>query len=68
MVPIVNSLAFLFTVFGDWLAVRKVIAWGMYNPPTICIIYLTPSETWAGIGLVCLGIGLCVDSKRERAN
>lgn len=25
MVPIVNSLAFLFTVLGDWLAERKTI-------------------------------------------
>ncbi|KAI5805834.1 hypothetical protein EDC01DRAFT_640500 [Geopyxis carbonaria] len=46
-VPIVNSLAFLFTVLGDWLADRKVI----------------PLSTWIGMGLVCGGIGLCVKSK-----
>ncbi|TGZ85686.1 hypothetical protein EX30DRAFT_338017 [Ascodesmis nigricans] len=50
MVPIVNSLAFLFTVVGDWLAVRKMIA----------------LKTWIGMALVCVGIGLCVDSKRAK--
>ena len=31
-VPIVNSLAFLFTVLGDWVVDRKVITWGAYFP------------------------------------
>ncbi|KAA8905982.1 hypothetical protein FN846DRAFT_949467 [Sphaerosporella brunnea] len=46
-VPIVNSLAFLFTVLGDWWADGKVVTW----------------DTWAGIALVCGGIALCVSSK-----
>jgi len=29
-VPITNSLAFLFTVLGDWYVDRKVISRGMY--------------------------------------
>ncbi|KAH8154347.1 uncharacterized protein LAJ45_02115 [Morchella importuna] len=46
-VPIVNSLAFLFTVLGEWFAERKVIS----------------KETWIGMALVLAGIGLCVHSK-----
>ncbi|KAG0637248.1 integral membrane protein [Tuber brumale] len=47
-VPIVNSLAFLFTVLGDWLADGKKIH----------------RDTWIGMVLVLGGIGLCVHSKQ----
>lgn len=30
-VPITNSLAFLFTVLGDWYVDKKVISRGMFN-------------------------------------
>ncbi|KAL1962298.1 hypothetical protein VTN77DRAFT_9789 [Rasamsonia byssochlamydoides] len=46
-VPITNSMAFLFTVLGEWYVDRKVI----------------PRETWLGMGLVLGGIALCVESK-----
>jgi len=47
-VPITNSLAFLFTVFGDWYVDRKVIS----------------RDTWIGMTLSLGGIALCVQSKR----
>ncbi|EXJ73890.1 uncharacterized protein A1O5_03652 [Cladophialophora psammophila CBS 110553] len=46
-VPITNSLAFLFTVLGEWYAEGKLIS----------------RDTWLGMLLVCGGIGLCVWSK-----
>jgi len=46
-VPITNSLAFLFTVLGEWWAEGKVIN----------------RDTWIGMGLVLGGIALCVQSK-----
>ncbi|TVY46613.1 Transmembrane protein-like protein, partial [Lachnellula occidentalis] len=46
-VPITNSLAFLFTVLGDWYVDRKVIS----------------KDTWIGMTLSLVGIGLCVQSK-----
>ncbi|CAJ2502773.1 Uu.00g101670.m01.CDS01 [Anthostomella pinea] len=46
-VPIVNTLAFLFTVLGDWWVDRKVIS----------------RNTWIGMALSLCGIGLCVQSK-----
>ncbi|KIX00607.1 uncharacterized protein Z518_09672 [Rhinocladiella mackenziei CBS 650.93] len=46
-VPITNSLAFLFTVLGEWYAEGKLIS----------------KDTWVGMILVCAGIGLCVWSK-----
>ncbi|KAI9751347.1 MAG: hypothetical protein M1815_001176 [Lichina confinis] len=46
-VPITNSLAFLFTVLGEWYAEKKVIS----------------KDTWVGMALVLGGIGLCVQSK-----
>ncbi|KAF1919250.1 integral membrane protein [Ampelomyces quisqualis] len=46
-VPITNSLAFLFTVLGEWWAENKVIS----------------RETWIGMALVLAGIALCVQSK-----
>ncbi|KAF2154991.1 hypothetical protein K461DRAFT_105670 [Myriangium duriaei CBS 260.36] len=47
MVPITNSLAFMFTVLGEWWAEGKVIS----------------KNTWTGMGLVLGGIALCVHSK-----
>lgn len=46
-VPITNSLAFLFTVLGDWYVDGKIIS----------------KDTWLGMALVCAGIALCVMSK-----
>ncbi|GAD98820.1 integral membrane protein [Paecilomyces variotii No. 5] len=46
-VPITNSMAFLFTVLGEWYVERKVIE----------------RETWIGMFLVLGGIALCVTSK-----
>ncbi|KAF2812535.1 uncharacterized protein BDZ99DRAFT_518366 [Mytilinidion resinicola] len=46
-VPITNSLAFLFTVLGEWWAEGKVIN----------------KDTWIGMALVLGGIALCVQSK-----
>ncbi|CRG91102.1 hypothetical protein PISL3812_08150 [Talaromyces islandicus] len=48
-VPITNSMAFLFTVLGEWYVERKVIA----------------QETWLGMLLVLGGIALCVQSKNH---
>jgi drug/metabolite transporter (DMT)-like permease len=46
-VPITNSLAFLFTVLGEWWAEGKVIS----------------RDTWIGMSLVLGGIALCVHAK-----
>ncbi|KAK6865049.1 hypothetical protein PG995_001577 [Apiospora arundinis] len=46
-VPIVNTLAFLFTVLGDWWVEQKVIS----------------KDTWIGMALSLCGIALCVHSK-----
>jgi drug/metabolite transporter (DMT)-like permease len=46
-VPITNSLAFLFTVLGDWYVERKVIG----------------RDTWIGMALSLAGIAICVKSK-----
>ncbi|KAL1310632.1 hypothetical protein AAFC00_000903 [Neodothiora populina] len=46
-VPITNSLAFLFTVLGEWWADGKVIS----------------RDTWLGIAFVLGGITLCVHAK-----
>lgn len=46
-VPITNSLAFLFTVLGEWWAEGKVIS----------------RDTWIGMILVLGGIALCVHAK-----
>ncbi|KAI0833207.1 integral membrane protein [Hypoxylon sp. FL0890] len=46
-VPIVNTLAFLFTVLGDWWVDKKVIS----------------RDTWIGMVLSICGIALCVQSK-----
>ncbi|KAM3551749.1 hypothetical protein ARSEF4850_007717 [Beauveria asiatica] len=46
-VPIVNTMAFLFTVLGEWLVEGKVIS----------------RDTGAGMLFSLVGIGLCVYSK-----
>ncbi|KAH6674321.1 putative transmembrane protein like protein [Halenospora varia] len=46
-VPITNSLAFLFTVLGEWYVEKKVIS----------------RDTWIGMTLSLVGIALCVHSK-----
>ncbi|KAL3488500.1 hypothetical protein BJX62DRAFT_211686 [Aspergillus germanicus] len=46
-VPLANSSAFLFTVLGEWYVEKKVIE----------------KETWLGLALVLVGIGICVQSK-----
>ncbi|RPB27851.1 hypothetical protein L211DRAFT_833835 [Terfezia boudieri ATCC MYA-4762] len=46
-VPIINSVAFLFTVLGEYLAEGKGVE----------------RDTWAGMAMVCGGIALCVQSK-----
>ncbi|KAH7082444.1 integral membrane protein [Paraphoma chrysanthemicola] len=46
-VPITNSLAFLFTVLGEWFAEKKTIS----------------RDTWIGMAFVLGGIALCVQSK-----
>ncbi|GAB7358781.1 hypothetical protein MBLNU230_g4007t1 [Neophaeotheca triangularis] len=46
-VPITNSLAFLFTVLGEWYAEGKVIS----------------RDTWIGMAFVLGGIALCVHAK-----
>ncbi|EHL00407.1 integral membrane protein [Glarea lozoyensis ATCC 20868] len=51
MVPIVNTLAFLFTVLGEWWVERKVIG----------------RDTWIGMTLSLIGIALCVQSKNAAA-
>ncbi|KAJ3945256.1 uncharacterized protein N0V96_005282 [Colletotrichum fioriniae] len=48
-VPIVNTLAFLFTVIGDWWVEKKVIS----------------RETLVGMVLSLSGIALCVHSKTK---
>ncbi|EEH41057.1 hypothetical protein PAAG_03343 [Paracoccidioides lutzii Pb01] len=46
-VPITNSIAFLFTVLGEWYVEGKVIS----------------KSTWLGMFMVLGGIALCVHSK-----
>ncbi|KAI4212215.1 MAG: hypothetical protein LQ351_005085 [Letrouitia transgressa] len=46
-IPITNSLAFLFTVLGEWWAEGKMIS----------------RDTWIGMFCVLGGIALCVQSK-----
>ncbi|KAF8420810.1 integral membrane protein [Tirmania nivea] len=46
-VPIINSVAFLFTVLGEYLAEGKGVE----------------RDTWIGMAMVCGGIALCVQSK-----
>ncbi|KKZ61303.1 hypothetical protein EMCG_04079 [[Emmonsia] crescens] len=48
-VPITNSMAFLFTVLGEWYVEGKVIS----------------KSTWLGMFMVMGGIALCVHSKMQ---
>lgn len=63
-VPITNSLAFLFTVIGDWYVDRKVISRGTVFPLTFTTKLLKNIDTWIGMILSLGGIALCVQSKR----
>ncbi|KAI8950658.1 integral membrane protein [Xylaria longipes] len=63
-VPIVNTLAFLFTVLGDWWVDKKVIDRSESSYPLESETLLTETlDTWAGMILSLAGIALCVQSK-----
>lgn len=64
-VPITNSLAFLFTVLGEWWAEKKVITKGEFRAASLLEYCLMSPETdtWVGMALVLGGIALCVHSK-----
>lgn len=64
-VPIVNTLAFLFTVLGEWYVEGKVIGRGQFSPaPRVALHVLTAAtETGIGMALSLVGIALCVHSK-----
>jgi len=66
-VPITNSLAFLFTVFGDWWVERKVISRGKSSAPLRIRKRRTKTstDTWIGMALSLSGIALCVQSKNK---
>jgi hypothetical protein len=62
-VPIVNTVAFLFTVIGEWWVEGKVISRGM-SPVLLRLTgMLTVQDTMAGMVLSVGGIALCVHSK-----
>lgn len=56
-VPIVNTLAFLFTVLGDWWVDKKVISRGMFPHKPNQPYYLANFEqdTWIGMTLSLCG-------------
>lgn len=60
--PITNSLAFMFTVLGEWWAEKKVISRGRLHGGSYRF-RLTQTDTWIGMGLALAGIALCVQSK-----
>jgi hypothetical protein len=66
-VPITNSLAFLFTVLGEWWAEKKVITKGKFYVRVYFGSFsnwlLLGTDTWIGMALVLGGIALCVHSK-----
>ena len=69
-VPIVNTLAFLFTVVGDWWVDGKVISRSkqMTYPNAIVVQAQVEadqgsSDTMIGMFLSLTGIALCVHSK-----
>jgi hypothetical protein len=67
-VPITNSLAFLFTVLGEWWAEGKVISRGTYIEIESGCEGSRPftnhaTDTWIGMSLVLGGIALCVHAK-----
>lgn len=62
--PIVNTLAFLFTVVGDWWVESKVISRGLFLPlPPSFGMSADGTETMVGMVLSLSGIALCVHSK-----
>lgn len=65
-VPITNSLAFLFTVLGEWWAEGKVISRGSssdWAPAMVLLAKDRVADTWIGMAFVLGGIALCVQSK-----
>ena len=71
-VPITNSVAFLFTVLGEWWTERKAISRGMLFRSSTDMTNVTRllmrantwlADTWIGMTLVLAGIALCVHSK-----
>jgi hypothetical protein len=67
-VPVVNTLAFLFTVVGEWWVEGKVISRGTFVYPSLNTMCGgdadgATSETLAGMALSVGGIALCVYSK-----
>jgi hypothetical protein len=66
-VPITNSLAFLFTVLGEWYVEKKVIGRGIFFAEELCsleaLILCCVVDTWIGMALSLCGIALCVQSK-----
>lgn len=64
--PIVNTLAFLFTVIGEWWVEKKVISRRRFTNLKLCQWRLwanSRTETMAGMVLSISGIALCVHSK-----
>lgn len=69
-VPITNSLAFLFTVLGEWWAEGKVISRGasehvsdVWKGMQMLPETDSTADTWIGMAFVLGGIALCVQSK-----
>jgi hypothetical protein len=66
-VPIVNTLAFLFTVLGEWYVEGKMISRGELHAPPLQLSVFAESpphlDTAIGVVLSLTGIGLCVYSK-----
>lgn len=65
--PIVNTLAFLFTVVGEWWVEGKVISRGM-SPAAMrtgygMMLMSIQQDTLIGMVLSVGGIALCVHSK-----
>lgn len=64
-VPITNSLAFCFTVLGEWITEGKAVTRGMHVLPNALETDTDHGEadTWIGMTFVLAGIALCVHSK-----
>ena len=66
--PIVNTMAFLFTVLGEWYVDGKVISRGETKLRILLRHFSTVStnltaDTGIGMALSLVGIALCVHSK-----
>lgn len=64
--PIVNTMAFLFTVLGEWFVEGKVISRGKHVPVQLMCHPQSKRphvDTGIGMGLMLAGIALCVQSK-----